>query len=65
MRDYRTNVVVGVTPREGGQSVMGVPVFDTPEDAVKELGEIDISVLFVPAAGVKEAAISADSPGRA
>ena len=63
MREYGTNVVAGVTPGKGGQTVLGVPVFNTPQDAVKALGEIDISVLFVPAAGVKEAAISAIDAG--
>ena len=43
--------------------MLGVPVFDTPQEAVNALGKIDISVLFVPAAGVKEAAISAIEAG--
>src|SRR5260370_3357358 len=59
MREYGTNVVAGVTPGKGGQTVFGVPGFNTPQEAVKALGKIDISVLFVPAAGVKDAAISA------
>ena len=63
MREYGTNVVGGVTPGKGGQSVLGVPVFNTPQEAVNSLGTIDISVLFVPAAGVKEAAISAIDAG--
>src|SRR5256885_3830113 len=63
MREYGTNVVAGVTPGKAGQSVLGVPVFNTPQEAVKALGGIDISVLFVPAAGVKEAAISAIDAG--
>ena len=63
MRDYGTNVVAGVTPGKGGQSVLGVPVFNTPGEAVNSLGEIDVSVVFVPAAGVKEAAISAIDAG--
>src|ERR1700724_1494280 len=63
MREYGTNVVAGVTPGKGGENVLGVPVFNTPQDAVNSLGEIDISVLFVPAAGVKEAAISAIEAG--
>jgi succinyl-CoA synthetase alpha subunit len=63
MREYGTNVVAGVTPGKGGQSVLGVPVFNTPQEAVDSLGEIDISVLFVPAAGVKDAAISAIDAG--
>jgi succinyl-CoA synthetase alpha subunit len=63
MREYGTNVVAGVTPGKGGQTVLGVPVFNTPKEAVNSLGNIDISVVFVPAAGVREAAISAIEAG--
>src|SRR2546422_8389187 len=63
MREYGTNVVAGVTPGKGGRTVLGVPVFNTPQEAVDSLGNIDISVLFVPAAGVKDAAISAIDAG--
>jgi succinyl-CoA synthetase alpha subunit len=63
MREYGTDVVAGVTPGKGGQSVLGVPVFNTPQEAVNSLGKIDISVLFVPATGVKDAAISAIEAG--
>ena len=63
MREYGTNVVAGVTPGKGGQNVLGVPVFNTPQEAVNSLGNIDVSVVFVPAAGVKEAAISAIEAG--
>src|SRR5215211_6812437 len=63
MCEYGTNVVGGVTPGKGGQSVLGVPVFNTPQEAVDSLGNIDVSVVFVPAAGVKDAAISAIEAG--
>jgi succinyl-CoA synthetase alpha subunit len=63
MREYGTNVVAGVTPGKGGQTVLGVQVFNTPQEAVNSLGGIDISVVFVPAAGVKDAAISAVDAG--
>jgi len=63
MREYGTDVVAGVTPGKGGQSVLGIPVFHTPQEAVDSLGKIDISVVFVPAAGVKEAGISAIDAG--
>jgi succinyl-CoA synthetase alpha subunit len=63
MREYGTNVVGGVTPGKGGQSMLGVPVFNTPQEAVNSLGDIDVSVVFVPAAGVKDAAISAIEAG--
>lgn len=63
MLDYGTQVVGGVTPGKGGQVVLGVPVFDSVGQAVKELGGIDISVLFVPAAMIKPAAIEAIEAG--
>jgi len=59
MLDYGTKVVGGVTPGKGGQSVLGVPVFDSCQAAAEALGAIDISVLFVPAPMVKDAAIDA------
>src|SRR6266403_2078377 len=40
MREYGTDVVAGVTPGKGGQTVLGVPVFNTPQDAVKANGTI-------------------------
>src|SRR6187397_2136799 len=60
MCEYGTNVVGGVTPGKGGQSVLGVPVFNTPQEAVTSLGVIDVSVVFVPAAGVKLAVLVPD-----
>src|SRR5919201_2484676 len=63
MREYGTNVVAGVTPGKTGQSVVGVPVFNTPQEAIRALGNIDVSVVFVPAAGGKEAAIAAFDAG--
>ena len=35
-RDYGTAVVAGVTPGKGGQTVDGVPVFDTVAQAVRQ-----------------------------
>ncbi len=63
MREYGTNVVGGVTPGKGGQEVLGLPVFDKVRDAVETLGEIDVSVLFVPAHLVRPAAIEAIEAG--
>jgi len=48
MQDYGTQVVGGVTPGKGGQSVHDIPVFDTVCDAVNETGA-DASVIYVPA----------------
>ena len=55
MLDYGTNVFGGVTPGKGGSEVFGLPVFNSCADASAALGTIDISVLFVPAAGIKDA----------
>src|SRR5436309_607647 len=44
MREYGTNVVAGVTPGKGGQAVLGVPVFNTPQEAVKALGKAGVRI---------------------
>lgn len=63
MLDYGTRIVAGVTPGKAGQTVLGVPVFDSVPDAVKALGPIDISVLFIPAHQIKPAALDAINAG--
>jgi len=63
MREYGTQVVAGVTPGKGGQDVDGVPVFDTVLEAVENTGSIDISVLFIPAPLVKNAALESIAGG--
>ena len=63
MIDFGTKVVAGCTPGKGGQDVLGVPVFDTVEQAIETVGQIDISVVFVPAPLVKSAALEAIAAG--
>ncbi|MFC2166181.1 hypothetical protein ACFLT2_14430 [Acidobacteriota bacterium] len=63
MKDYGTNVVAGVTPGKGGGEFYGIPIFDTVEEAWEICGQIDISVIFVPAALVKNAALEAIDAG--
>ncbi len=62
MLAYGTNIVGGSTPGKGGQEVHGKPVFDTVAECVENTGA-DVSVIFLPARFVKEAAIEAVRAG--
>ena len=62
MIDYGTNIVAGVTPGKGGQEALGVPIFNSVQEAVKHQGA-NTSVIFVPpkfAAGAVIESIDAD-----
>jgi succinyl-CoA synthetase alpha subunit len=48
MLEYGTNIVAGVTPKKGGQEVLGIPVYNSVPEAVKETG-VNTSIIFVPA----------------
>ncbi len=63
MKGYGTNIVGGVTPGRGGQEVEGLPVFDTVEEAWESLRPVDVSVLFIPAPLVRDAALEAIDAG--
>lgn len=60
--DYGTNVVAGVTPGRGGETVFGVPVFNTVQDAVRETGA-NVSVIYVPASGAADSMLEASAAG--
>jgi len=58
MLDYGTKVVAGMTPGRAGQTVEGVPVYHTVEDAVREQ-EANCSIIFVPPASAADSIMEA------
>lgn len=60
--EYGTNVVAGVTPGRGGETVLDVPVFNTVQEAVSETGA-NCSVIYVPAGGAADAMLEASAAG--
>jgi len=48
MLEYGTSIVAGVTPGKGGSEVLGIPVFDTVEQAVNATSA-NASIIYVPA----------------
>ena len=57
-----TRIVGGVTPGKGGETVEGVPVFDTVREAVEATGAT-ASCIFVPPPGAADAIMEAASAG--
>jgi len=60
--EYGTNVVGGVTPGRGGSEHLGVPVFNTMREAVRDTGA-DVSMIYVPAAFAADAILEAADSG--
>ena len=59
---YGTQMVGGITPGKGGQTHLGLPVFDTVAAAVAESGA-DATVIYVPAAFAKDGILEAAEAG--
>lgn len=59
---YGSPVVGGVTPGKGGQTHLGLPVFNTVHDAVKATGA-DTSIIFVPPAFAADAIMESANAG--
>jgi succinyl-CoA synthetase alpha subunit len=60
--DYGTRVVAGVTPGRGGEEHLGVPVYNTMQEAVRETGA-DVSMIYVPAPFAADAILEAADAG--
>lgn len=62
MIKYGTNVVAGATPGKGGEKILGVPVFNTAAEAVKNTSA-NASIIFVPAGAAADAVYEAMEAG--
>ena len=62
MIEYGTNIVGGVTPGKGGHTHLGKPVFNTVEEAVKQVNA-DTSIIFVPPAFAADAIMESADAG--
>ncbi|GAB4239981.1 MAG: succinate--CoA ligase subunit alpha [Elainellaceae cyanobacterium] len=63
MRDYGTQVVAGVSSGQGGETLKDIPIYDLVEQALEQVGMVDISIIFVPPYNVLDAALEAIEAG--
>src|ERR671910_1133167 len=61
-KEYGTQMVGGVTPGKGGETVEGLPVFDTVVQAVEKTGA-NATMIFVPPAFTADAILEAVDAG--
>ena len=53
MLAYGTKVVAGVTPGKGGQTVLGVPVFNTVREAMEATVTLELTYIMIEVDGVQ------------
>ena len=61
MLNYGTNIVAGTSPGKAGQTVEGVPVYNSVEEIKQYEPDVDTSIIFIPAPFVKDASFEAIS----
>ena len=59
---YGTKIIAGTSPGKGGTTIEGIPVYDSVRAACEQ-HRIDASVIFIPAAFAKDAALEALEAG--
>jgi succinyl-CoA synthetase alpha subunit len=62
MVEYGTKVVAGTTPGKGGQTMDGIPVYNTVSEAIRQTGA-NASAIFVPPAFATDAILEAAHEG--
>ncbi|HIG64662.1 MAG TPA: succinate--CoA ligase subunit alpha [Methyloprofundus sp.] len=62
MINYGSNVVGGITPGKGGQTHLGLPVFNTVKKSVEQVGA-EASIIFVPPAFAADSIMEAADAG--
>ncbi len=63
MKGYGTNLIAGTSPGNGGTEIEGIPVYNTVKEIVRVHGQVDMSVTFIPAPGLKLAVMEAIDAG--
>jgi succinyl-CoA synthetase alpha subunit len=61
MLEYGTNIVAGTSPGKAGQTVEGIPVYNSIEEIKKHHPNVNASIIFIPAPHVKDATFEAIS----
>jgi succinyl-CoA synthetase alpha subunit len=62
--EYGTKIIGGTSPNKEGQTILGLPVFNTGSNLVEKLGMVpDVSMIFVPPKFAKNAILEASDAG--
>ncbi|MBM4303331.1 MAG: succinate--CoA ligase subunit alpha, partial [Deltaproteobacteria bacterium] len=61
-KEYGTNVVGGVTPGKGGETLEGIPIFNSVRDAVDKT-KANATMIYVPAPFAADAIVEAADAG--